>query len=94
MCLAVIIPCGYQPTFCTMVKKKRNPNYIRPHGDISKLFRPSTIPYVIAAVACLYVSSTFAARIGQPNERVQRRKAIADKRKNKNTGKDGATTNE
>jgi len=57
-----------------MVNRRR-----RPHADISRLFTPSTIPYAIAATACLFVSYQFSTRIGKPNERVQRRRTLFTK---------------
>ena len=45
-----------------------------PHSDITKILRPSTIAYALAAAGCLYISYQFSKRIGEPNERVQRRR--------------------
>ena len=55
-----------------MVRRRKRMNI--PHSDITKILRPSTIPYALAAAGCLYISYQFSKRIGEPNERVQRRR--------------------
>ena len=57
-----------------MVRRRKRMNI--PHSDITKILRPSTIPYALAAAGCLYISYQFSKRIGEPNESAAKTKEI------------------
>ncbi len=65
---------------------RRRPRPPRIHGDPRKLFTGAGVLYMGGAAVCLAISFSFARRIGQPNERVARRRRYWEERAQKRRG--------